>query len=205
MDGQMPVMDGFQATAELRRRSGTRHTPVVAMTASALIEDRQRCLDAGMDDFIAKPVDTAALERVLARWIGTGASADDGAAAAQPRGDVQAVADGISDRLSLLRNGAQPAPDDLASRLVAAVREQVPRSLAGIDAAVDAADPQMVAKLAHDLIGVAGNIGAEELASECARLQFVAGAGDLAETAAAVAAVHEAFGRTAWALDLIAV
>jgi CheY-like chemotaxis protein len=205
MDCQMPMMDGFQATAELRRHAGPRHTPVIAMTASALIEDRQRCLDAGMDDFIAKPIDPAVLDRVLDRWIDAAAPAGDTAEPDRPSGGVRAIAEGIDDRLSLLRNGAQPVPEDLASRLVAAVREQVPASLARIDAAVQASDAPTVAALAHDLIGVAGNIGADELASECARLQFVAGAGDMAPIAAAVAAVRAAFGRTEQALDLITV
>jgi PAS domain S-box-containing protein len=68
MDCQMPKMDGFQATAELRRRERDRHVPVIAMTAGALAEDRQRCADAGMDDYVAKPVDVDELRAVLDRW-----------------------------------------------------------------------------------------------------------------------------------------
>jgi CheY-like chemotaxis protein len=73
MDCQMPGMDGYEATGQLRRREAMqpgRRMPVIAMTAGAMEGDRQRCLDAGMDDYIAKPVNLAALEGALRRWVG---------------------------------------------------------------------------------------------------------------------------------------
>jgi PAS domain S-box-containing protein len=72
MDCQMPNMDGYEATAELRRRERDRHTPVVATTAHAMDGDKQRCLDAGMDDYISKPMRHADLASKLRQWIPAG-------------------------------------------------------------------------------------------------------------------------------------
>ena len=74
MDCQMPAMDGFEATRRIRERErGTRRLPVVAMTANAMVGDRERCLEAGMDDHIPKPVRLEVLQRALHRWLPAGA------------------------------------------------------------------------------------------------------------------------------------
>ena len=78
MDCQMPELDGFDATVEIRRLearrqlgSAPRRTPVVAVTASATSRDRERCLEVGMDDYVSKPIDVVGLDLMLGRWLGT--------------------------------------------------------------------------------------------------------------------------------------
>ena len=80
MDCQMPRMDGYEATTEIRRREGDHHTPIVAMTASAMASERDRCLAVGMDDHVPKPIRRDALEAALARWVGPAAPGDEPAA-----------------------------------------------------------------------------------------------------------------------------
>ena len=70
MDCQMPDMDGYQATAAIRKREGKgRHVPIVALTANAMEGDRERCLQTGMDDYVSKPIEPKTLLATLQRWL----------------------------------------------------------------------------------------------------------------------------------------
>jgi len=71
MDCQMPEMDGFEATGAIRKleEATRRHTPIVALTANAMTGDRERCLDCGMDDYVSKPFDVKALQRLITQWL----------------------------------------------------------------------------------------------------------------------------------------
>ena len=73
MDCRMPVLDGYEATREIRHRersSGAEQVPIIALTAHALELDRERCLEAGMDDHLAKPVEASELAAMLEYWLG---------------------------------------------------------------------------------------------------------------------------------------
>ena len=76
MDMQMPNMDGLEATREIRKMSVAHSLPIIAMTANAFNEDRERCFEAGMDDFIAKPVEPEQMFTTILYWLRKGAGAD---------------------------------------------------------------------------------------------------------------------------------
>jgi CheY-like chemotaxis protein len=76
MDCQMPVLDGFAATRALRQRPRLRDLPVIAMTANAMVGDREKVLEAGMDDHIAKPINVDEMFATLARWVSSGENHD---------------------------------------------------------------------------------------------------------------------------------
>jgi CheY-like chemotaxis protein len=72
MDVQLPKMDGLEATRRIRLLPGGAQTPIIALTANAFAEDRKRCMDAGMDDFVAKPFEPEPLFGVLLKWLDRG-------------------------------------------------------------------------------------------------------------------------------------
>jgi len=116
MDMQMPEMDGLEATRQLRAQPALASLPIVAMTANALTEDRARCKAAGMDDFIAKPIEPSSLWRVLKRFLIAAAPPDVPAAP-----DTELVAEAAATAVALAPAAAPPSPDELAMQCVQAI------------------------------------------------------------------------------------
>ncbi|MCY1139437.1 PAS domain S-box protein [Actinoplanes sp. Pm04-4] len=178
MDCLMPEMDGYAATAEIRRREGEgRHVPIIALTASALTEDRTRCLEAGMDEHIAKPLVPADVAAALAKW-------------AKPTPTGADVVAQIETRLNQLR-GPDPAESaPIIERLLRTMVDRIPDHIEKISQALALDDTPTLRNEAHQLKGIMANIGAATAADACGHLEDQARAGDLETAVEALAALH---------------
>jgi signal transduction histidine kinase/DNA-binding response OmpR family regulator len=173
MDMQMPVVDGITATRLIRDLPGPKsRIPIIAVTANALNGDRERCLDAGMDDYISKPIDRRKLAVLLDRWqaIIAGAAtanADAGAAGAgQAPADDHPLLDHDA-RADLIDALGEGEVDRLTSRLL----DSMPGYLEQLSVAIDAADLQEAARVAHTIKGATLNLGLTALASHAKALE----------------------------------
>ena len=158
MDMQMPVMDGIEATEALRRDARFATLPIIAMTANAMLADRERCTDAGMNDHLAKPIDPEELWRALAKWVPAREGA--GALPVQHRVrdmDVPVQVEGLDTALGLRRvAGKGTVYLDLLRKFIDGQGDAVQR----MRDALGAGDATTAERIAHTLKGTAGNIGA---------------------------------------------
>ena len=174
MDLQMPEMDGYEATRLIRTDARFRELPIIAMTAHALVEERQHCLDAGMNDHVAKPIDPDALFHTVRRWLKPGVEAtaahpptDAGSHEAEPA--LPAIS-GLDVAGGLRRvAGNRKLYRDLLDQYVAGQAD----APAQIRTALAAGDQATAERLAHTLKGVSGNIGATAIQPLAAELEQV--------------------------------
>jgi len=204
MDCQMPEMDGFEATREIRKREAlsvkreatnkedseapsqqrdtlhasrfTLHIPIIAMTANAMKGDRENCLDAGMDDYVAKPVKSEILEDVILRWL-----PEPSTNMIPPGGGQQESLEGCLDEQvlqDLASLGDEEQPDFLKDVIQQFLDDQT-KHVAAVEAAVEEEDPLALRKAAHSLKGSSFNVGARDLASRTMELEKLGAAGTL--------------------------
>lgn len=199
MDCQMPVMDGYEATRRLRSsEEGTvRHTPVIAMTASVMKADRERCFSVGMDDFLSKPVTRTQLFSTLQRWLDPG---DHGRidTCAPPCPEATAVKDDVPPpvRLDYLKEYAGEDTDFLL-KLTRAFLEENEKHLDSLISAVEGSDASMTAFHAHALKNGAETFKAQRLADMARRIEALAQAGGLSETPALLPALRDDYAEVA--------
>ncbi|MEO8634763.1 MAG: response regulator [Gemmatimonadales bacterium] len=190
MDCQMPEMDGYQAVAEIRKLEGAaRHTPIIAMTANAMAGDRERCLQAGMDDYVAKPVRTPELIAALARHLGATNTVEASAAvhAVETPAVPVEVDDGIDETiLGEIADYLGDKGPSMVQELVRLFFEESGRRLEAMREGVTQADPAQLARGAHAMKGGGGNLGAIRLSAYCETLERMGREGSTEGAAALV-------------------
>jgi len=201
MDCQMPEMDGFEATAEIRRREGSsRRTTIVAMTANALEGERERCLAAGMDDYISKPVRPEAMSAIIHRWTGApNASANTaGLPVTSASGERAALDISVISNLRALQSRAEP---NLLSDLIDSFLRDSAERIAAMRGAAASGDAKALTRTAHALKGSSGTVGANRMTALCDVIEELSRASSMEGLPALIDALAEEFERVRRALE----
>ena len=197
MDVQMPMMGGFEATQAIRdweaAQGASRRTPIIAMTAHAMSGDRERCLEAGMDDYVSKPIQTSALVEALARVETDRPDAPTPLASAPP----PTVA-GIYDRERVLDNVGGDL--DLLRQIAGMFLDDYPGALTDLDRAVAGGVADKLYSVAHSIKGTVANFGADKAVAAAIALEKCCKSGDLAGVPALAERIRAAVEELAVAL-----
>jgi PAS domain S-box-containing protein len=198
MDCQMPEMDGYAATAEIRRlEAGGRRTPIVAVTAHSMKGDRERCLEADMDDYLSKPLRSGELDAVLQRWVVNERHGPDGGPpVAELMPDAAAATPGMLDPIGVERLRSEFGSTGTLERLVDVFGARTPELLADLRRAVEADDAEAVSASTHKLMGGCVALAATHMAELCTVLGTRADSGSLDGAAAIVEQIEAAFETT---------
>lgn len=207
MDCQMPVMDGFEATAAWRQREqdlGLPPLPIIALTANAIVGDRERCLERGMSDYLSKPFSPGQLYELLARWLPARNQGD--ALIPVPNSTVAASKNTTTVSKSLIQDmGGDYAVleldqqvigqlrnlrEGLLSRVIQLFRETSPNLLASIKEGISKGNSDLVYKTAHSFKNSAANLGINALANQCRILEVQARQGDIRDAAEKLRAIQ---------------
>lgn len=177
MDMRMPVMDGVEAARRIRDpHSGVLNprVPILAMTANVQASDRQRCIDAGMNSFLSKPVLPEQLRQLLAEWLSASVVTE---AAPGAETAVSASVPQLYDREGMLRR--LMGDRSLAAVVLQAFLEDMPRQIAELRHALEENDPVTSGRQAHSIKGAAANVGGERLRILAQSMEKAADQGDL--------------------------
>src|SRR5436190_6216817 len=199
MDCQMPEMDGFEATAEIRKReanSGLR-TPIVALTASAIEGDRERCLAAGREDLVTEPFTAVQMRSALVAWLkpatpNGGPAKHDHltvvASPALPTPTVEPIDEAVLANLAQLQREGRP---DIVNRVITLFLESAPALLKDLQEGAENGDAARLGRASHALKSCAANVGAAAFSARCDELEALARAGQVSDAPARVRGIVE--------------
>ncbi len=173
MDMQMPEMDGYEATRTIRQNPNFKDLPIIAMTANVMAGDREKCLEAGMNDHVAKPIEPDKLFETLVRWITPRESNEQRAEWSQPgkkvgEDNLPDSLEGIDIAEGLRRVGGNRK---LYHKLLVEFFEDHSADIHAIRQALDIDDRETAQRIAHTVKGVSGSIGAHDLQGDAERLE----------------------------------
>jgi two-component system sensor histidine kinase/response regulator len=209
MDCQIPGLDGYQATAEIRRlQEAGRRTPIIAVTGSESMADKQRCLAAGMDDYLAKPLRLQALGFAMARWAPKGTLVSPANEPDEPATSTRPAADpgrAVLDPRVVARLGRLGAAtgEDLLAQLAALFLADAINRVGALRLALADGDAAALVRSAHSLTGSSANLGATELSRLCGILAANGPAAELVGRSALVDGIEAELDRVRAALGAL--
>ncbi len=198
MDIQMPEMDGIEATRQIRKiesRSGKKRTPIIAMTAHAMKKDRDKCISAGMDDYVSKPIDANLLLEALERWL--------------PRKKTVSVSSVLESEQTLKQKTDKKnslitfdknilmerlmGDAELFKTVISGFLDDIPKQIDLLTKFVDEKNTEDAGKQGHQIKGAAGNVGADDLQEIAYNIETAGKAGDLDTLISLMPLMNESF------------
>jgi len=199
MDCQMPELDGYSATSEIReleRLAGDSHTPIVALTAHAMSGAQERCFNAGMDDYLSKPLYQEQLQAVLEKWLSRAKRSEE-----QKQTERAALSPVDWSVLKDLQKIQREGKSDIVARVVDAFIASSEPLVEKLHKAVEEDDHEILQNVAHSFKSSSASVGGIELSKMCAELELDCRNHTLVDTADLVSAINVEFARVKDALS----
>jgi two-component system, sensor histidine kinase len=191
MDCQLPDMDGFEATAAIRKQEwgSDRHVPIVALTASAIEGDREQCLAAGMDDYLPKPFTAEQMRAVLANRLSV-PQRQPGDRDPDEASPLDPIDTRVLNGLAGLQREGRP---DIVNRVVTLFLESAPLLIKELESAVASGDLALLHRASHTLKSASANVGAAQLSARCESLEAAARTGNVTDLRSRVQAIVDTY------------